>query len=90
MDGISVATVAPRFHLKMSLTNGGQYDVEIDGRPVGSKYKESTSNVDVRFGFIHGSHFCEQLSHAYISDISMLQAAGQEEDDNPDTDTWDD
>ena len=90
MDGVSVATVAPRFHLKMSLTNGGQYEVEIDRRAVGSRFKASKANVDVRFGFVHESHYCHLLSHAYISDISMMQAVGQEGDDNPDTETWDD
>ena len=90
MDGVSVATVAPRFHLKMSLTNGGQYEVEIDRRAVGSKFKASKTDVDVRFGFVHESHYCHLLSHAYISDISMMQAVGQEGDDNPDTETWDD
>ena len=90
LDGACVATVAPRFHLKMSLTNGGQYEVEIDGKAVGSKFKASNSDVDVRFGFVHESHYCHLLSHAYVSDISMMQAVGQEGDDNPDTDTWDD
>lgn len=90
MDGVSVATVSPRFHLKMSLTNGGQYEVEIDGKAVGSKFKASKSDVDVSFGFVHEPHCCHLLSHAYISDISMMQAVGQEGDDNPDTDTWDD
>ena len=90
MDGVSVATVAPRFHLKMSLTNGGQYEVEIDRRAVGSRFKASKTDVDVRFGFVHESHYCHLLSHAYISDISMMQAVGQEGDDNPDTETWDD
>lgn len=90
LDGACVATVAPRFHLKMSLTDGGQYEVEIDGRAVGSKFKSSKSKVDVRFGFVHESHYCQLLSHAYISDISMMQAVGGEGDDNPDTETWDD
>ncbi len=90
LDGASVATVAPRFHLRMSLTDGGQYEVEIDGRAVGSKFKASKSRVDVRFGFVHESHYCQLLSHAYISDISMMQAVGGEGDDNPDTDTWND
>lgn len=90
MDGVCVATVAPQFHLKMSLTNGGQYEVETDGKAVGSKFQASTTNVDVRFGFVHDPHYCHLLSHAYISDISMMQAVGRADDDNPDTETWDD
>lgn len=86
----TVATVPPQFHLKMALTNSGQYEVEIDGRNVGSKFQPTEDEVDIRFGFIHGSHDCHLLSHAYVSDISMMQANGQDGDDNPDTDTWDD
>ncbi|SCW45772.1 molecular chaperone DnaK [Ruminococcaceae bacterium YRB3002] len=92
MDGVSVATVDPCFHLKMSLTKGGQYEVEIDGKTVGSKFKASTNDVDVRFGFVHGSHYCHLLSHAYVTDISMMQAVAGEtdDDDSPDTEPWDD
>ena len=74
----------------MSLTKGGQYEVEIDGKVVGSKYEASANDIDIRFGFIHESHYCHLLSHAYVSDISMMQSTGQEMDDNPDTETWDD
>lgn len=90
LDGVSVATVSPRFHIRMSLTKGGQYEVEIDGKVVGSKCEASTNDIDIRFGFIHESHYCHLLSHAYVSDISMMQSTGQETDDNPDTETWDD
>lgn len=90
LDGVSVATVSPKFHIRMSLTKGGQYEVEIDGKVVGSKYEASTNDIDIRFGFIHESHYCHLLSHAYVSDISMMQSTGQETDDNPDTETWDD
>jgi chaperone protein dnaK len=90
LDGASVATVGPQFHLRMSLTDGGQYEVEIDGKVVGRKFQASENEIDIRFGFIHDSHCCQLLSHAYVSDISMMQAAGGDGDDNPDTDTWDD
>lgn len=90
LDGVPVATVSPKFHIRMSLTKGGQYEVEIDGKVVGSKYEASTNDIDIRFGFIHESHYCHLLSHAYVSDISMMQSTGQETDDNPDTETWDD
>lgn len=90
LDGASVATVSPQFHIRMSLTKGGQYEVEIDGKVVGSKYEASKKDIDVRFGFLHASHYCHLLSHAYVSDISMMQSTGQEMDDSPDTETWDD
>lgn len=90
LDGASVATVGPQFHLRMSLTDGGQYEVEINGKVVGRKFQASKNEIDIRFGFIHDSHCCQLLSHAYVSDISMMQAAGGDGDDNPDTDTWDD
>jgi chaperone protein dnaK len=90
LDGASVATAGPQFHLRMSLTDGGQYEIEIDGKVVGRKFQASENEIDIRFGFIHDSHCCQLLSHAYVSDISMMQAAGGDGDDNPDTDTWDD
>lgn len=89
LGGESVANVSSRFHLRMSLTNGGDYEVEIDGNTVGRKTQASEESVDIRFGFVHDSHCCHLLSHAYVSDISMMQAVGQDGDDNPDTDTWD-
>ena len=90
LDGSSVATVPSQFHLKMSLTGGGRYEVEVDGKIVGSKIDSSSGFVEIRFGFVHDAHYCSLLSHAYVSDISMKQAVGSAEDDNPDTETWDD
>ena len=90
LDGASVATAGPQFHLRMSLTDGGQYEIEIDGKVVGRKFQASENEIDIRFGFIHDSHCCQLLSHAYVSDISMMQADGGDGDDNPDTDTWND
>lgn len=90
LEGKTVATVKPRFHLKMSLTQGGQYEVAINGKVKGKKYQSSKEGVEICFGFIHDSHCCEELSHAYISDIEMKQSVGQDDDDNSDTDTWDD
>ena len=89
LDGDIVATVPSQFHLKMSLMNGGDYEIEIDGHCVGHKYCKTRGKVDVVFAFMHDSHYCSQLSHAYISDISMLQCIGSLSDDSPDTDTWD-
>lgn len=92
LDGNRVANVGPEFHLKMSLTNGGEYDVEINHRKVGNKFQASTNDIDVRFGFVHDSHYCCKRSLASISNILMTQATagqGEEGDDSPDTETWD-
>lgn len=89
LDDEVVATVDPKFHLKMSLSKGGYFEVAINKKSVGKKYKPTEGGIDVLFGFVHGSHYCSQLSHAYISDIKMKQRSGQDSD-NPDTETWDD
>lgn len=90
LDGAKVATVSPKFHLRMSLTECGKYEIEINGQLVGSKFVKCSKKIDVIFGFVHGSHYCSLLSHAYISDISMMQCLGGTTDDTPDTETWDD
>ena len=90
LDNVVVATVPSQFHLKMSLMNGGDYEIEVDGHCVGHKYCKSKGKIDVIFAFLHDSHYCSQLSHAYISDISMMQCIGSLSDDSPDTDTCDD
>ena len=90
MGGKRIARVGSEFHLKMSLTNSGQYDVEVDGKSVGSRFKASQDDVCIRFGFVHESHFCELLSHAYVSDISMRQAVSGDGEDSSDTEEWDD
>lgn len=90
MKGKSVARVGSRFHLKMSLTDGGHYQVGIDYREVGSFFEPADGEIDVIFGFTHGSHCCSLLSHAYISDISMQQRSGETGDDSPDAETWED
>ena len=88
MDGETASVVPARFHLKMSFTGGCLFEIEVNGAVVGRKKKES-SDVVARFGFVHDSHYCGTLSHAYISNIDMLQS-NDTEDDNPDTETWDD
>jgi hypothetical protein len=92
LDGDVVATVGARFHLKMAVTNGGHYEIYTDGKLAGRKIKPSKkNNIDIRFGLKHDSHCCALLSHAYISDIMMLQ--GENENlDGIDTivETWDD
>ena len=89
LGGKRVAYVNPQFHLKMSLTDGGKYEVAVDGAVVGAMRKESKINVIVEFGFVHDAHNCAILSHAYISDISMSHMPSSD-DDNSDAETWDD
>lgn len=88
MKGRVVASVGATFHLKMSLTGGGFYQVSINRREVGSCFEEAEEEVDITFGFVHDSHCCHLLSHAYISDISMKQR--ETGDDSSDAETWDD
>lgn len=91
LDGDPVATVGSTFKLKMSLSRGGRYDVYVDRRLVGSKDKPTRGGIDVLFGFEHESHYCNQLSHAYVSDIMMMQRSGGDDDDeSSEVATWDD
>lgn len=93
MDGESIITVGPKFTLRMSLTDGGKHEVYVNDRLAGSKVVEITGDVDVVFGFAHDSHCCSILSHAYITDIKMLQSSGgsgQDEDESAEVETWDD
>ena len=89
LDGKSVATVGSKFRLKMSLTNGGYYEVYANGRLTGNKVKPSMGGINVCFGLEHESHYCNILSHAYISDIKMKQRINQDlENERSETDTW--
>lgn len=86
LDGSSVATVPSRFHIKMSLVENGKYCVEIDGRSVGSAFRQMNAPVGVEFSFEHDSHHCELRSDAFISDIEMAQMDNN--DDDADVPTW--
>jgi hypothetical protein len=91
LDGKNVATVGAKFKLKMSVTDGGHYEIHINGKLVGSKEKPSRDNIEVRFGLEHGSHNCHLISQAYISNIEMKQREHQDSDsEDSGTDTWDD
>lgn len=85
-----IATVGSRFRLKMTLSDGGHYEVYVDGKLAGSKYYPTSGGVDVTFGFEHESHYCHILSHAYISNIDMMQRTNGGEDESAETPTWDD
>ena len=90
LNGKSVSSVGSKFHIKMSLTEGGRYEVDINRNKGGEQFQPTMGGIDVKFGFVHEGHCCSLLSHAYVSDISMMQRAGKMSDDNPDVDTWDD
>ena len=85
-----VATVGSKFHLKMALSDGGHYEVFVDGKLAGSKYSPTSGEIDVTFGFEHEAHYCHILSHAYISNIDMMQRTNGGEDESAETPTWDD
>ena len=89
LRGQTVAKVDPRFHLLMSLNKGGLYTIKINGAQVGSDREAAKGSIDVVFGFVHDSHYCQLLSHAYISDISMKhRLSGSDDDESTDTETW--
>jgi molecular chaperone DnaK len=91
LDGQSIADVGSKFKLKMSLTDGGHFEVYINGKLEGSKNKPTMGGIDVLFGLAHDAHCCQILSHAYISDIKMKQRINQDaEDENSEVATWDD
>ena len=78
LDGNTIATVGAKFNMKISLTNGSHYEVFIDRKLTGSKTSATMGGIDVLFGFVHGSHHCVILSHAFISNIKMKQRINQE------------
>lgn len=85
-----VATVGSKFHLKMAISDGGHYEVFVDKKLAGSKYSPTSGGIDVTFGFEHEAHYCHILSHAYISNIDMMQRTNGGEDESAETPTWDD
>ena len=85
-----VATVGSKFHLKMAISDGGHYEVFVDKKLAGSKYSPTSGGIDVTFGFEHEAHYCHILSHAYISNIDMMQRTNGGEDESAEKPTWDD
>lgn len=85
-----VATVGSKFHLKMAISDGGHYEVFVDKKLAGSKYSPTSGGIDVTFGFEHEAHYCHILSHAYISNIDMMQRTNGGEDESAETPAWDD
>ncbi len=86
LAGQIVATVGSQFNLKMSLTDNGHYRVFIDKKLAGEQISRDDGYIDVRFGFVHGPHCCELLSHAYVTNIRMQQRTN--DDDTSEVETW--
>ena len=76
LDGKQVIRVGQRFSMRLSLSRGGEYTIEIDGQQAGSMYRQNRGKVDIRFGFWHESHHCTSLTHAYVRNIQMSQTRG--------------
>lgn len=85
-----VAEVGSYFRLRMSLTNGGKYEVCINGKCVGVKYVPTSGGIDVTFGFEHDDHYCDIRSEASISNIEMKHRTNDGDDESADTPTWSD
>ncbi|MCL1987666.1 MAG: Hsp70 family protein, partial [Firmicutes bacterium] len=91
----TVCSVGSKFGLGMK-TGNGNYEIRVNGELVGSSYKESKKpTIKVKFGFQHGSHCCDLLSHAYVSDILMMYRNHKdidktEESEDDTAETWDD
>lgn len=88
LAGQNIARVGSQFNIRMSLTDNGHYRVYIDRKLAGEQYSPNDGYIDVRFGFVHDSHYCSLLSHAYVSNITMMQR--NNDDDSSETETWDD
>ena len=62
-----------KFNMRLTVSNGGEYEVFINGISAGKAYQAPTCKVTVKFGFKHDKHYCELLSHAYLKNIKMMQ-----------------
>jgi len=78
LDKKMIAKVGSKFHMKLSLTEGGHYEVAIDGKNCGSADRQERGKVKIIFGFKHESHYCKLLSHAYVKGIKMQQAVSRQ------------
>lgn len=63
--------VGARFNMKLILKNGCHYQLYINDRLEGEVEIKSDGNLSIVFGFQHGAHCCNLLSHAYVKDIEM-------------------
>lgn len=73
LNGERVAHVGSRFHMRLAVTDGCHYSIELDGSQASTATAYTEHDISIVFGFTHESHFCEQLSHAFIRGIRMNQ-----------------
>ena len=76
LAGRQVATVGSKFKMRLARADG-VYSIHINGKPCGDAVAGVQTDVHVIFGFKHDSHYCEQLSHAYMRGIKMMQGVAQ-------------
>lgn len=72
IDNKFVTSVGSKFKMKLCRINGGEYQIYINDKLVGSCSTQESNKVKVIFGFRHDSHHCSELSHAYLKNISMV------------------
>ena len=77
LNGREVTKVGSRFRMKLSLTEGGKYEIFVNGSLCGSQTQRVSGMTRITFGFAHDSHNCDILSHAYLKDIKMEQGVAQ-------------
>ena len=76
LAGRQVATVGSKFKMRLARADG-VYTIHINGKPCGDAVAGVQTDVHVIFGFKHDGHYCEQLSHAYMRGIKMMQGVAQ-------------
>ena len=74
-----VASVGARFRMRLSLTEEGRYSIYIDGKLRGEIVVPVETDTYVIFGFKHGGHYCNLLSHAYMRGIKMCQGVARQD-----------
>ena len=77
MNGATVATVGAKFKMLLSLSEGGKYEIYINNIKRAEKFAAVSGPTQITFGFKHGGHHCNELSHAYLTNIRMNQGVGQ-------------
>lgn len=76
LSGRQIATVGSRFKMRLAREDGC-YTVHINGKLCGNATAGVQTDVHVIFGFKHDSHYCSELSHAYMRGIKMQQGVAQ-------------
>ena len=65
--------VGPKFKMRLSLTSDNKYAIYINDLKKGERIYPRMSTIRIYFGFKHGPHRCESLSHAALKNIKMTQ-----------------